>query len=167
MDRSPEEELESLIQGRTEITQNKIQELKEEAVEFKRLLGQFEEEFLDERKEFFYILSVHWLKLWKAHVSYDQVTNNQEPNAKYFGQITLPKINTDIVVENPRLIKYPNIEHYCNVELKPVQQERDYIIITEDAWKYLSAKYQSTEVKRPCYTLADGRRRVEVMLKKV
>ena len=151
-----------------ELSADEINVLKEEALTMKQYFQEFEAEFKNPAIEFFYIISIRWLRRWKLHVSYDRLIQGQEPDKRSFGQMKLPRINDELVLEHPRLVRYPQPDHYCNVLLKPhIQAERDYTFLTENAWKFLSSKYEGIAIKRPCYTLPDGHRKIEVMLKKV
>jgi len=134
-------------------------------------LNNFEAEFTEGKKNSFYVLSKKWLTQWKKHVSYDNVIKDEEPNLKWFGQCTLGVINEDIIEDNPKFIhfkKYPEDESFSNVLLKDgIQEGVDYILITEQAWEYLSKIYEGIEIKRPVITLHNNERRVQVRLKQV
>lgn len=152
----------------TDVSISDTERLKEEAKTMKEYLQEFETEFQNPEVQFFYVISIRWLRRWKLHVSFDKVTEGQEPDKRSFGQMKLTTINDELVMPYPRLIRYPQPDHYCNVLLKPhIQAERDYVLITEKAWNYISSKYGGITIKRPCYTLPNGYRKVEVMLKKV
>lgn len=160
---------EHLLDPRRNVPPADINRYREEALAMNDLFKEFDKEFLESQAEFFYLVSNKWLTLWKHNLSFNEFVNEKSPNATYLGQINLPTLNEDIVVENARLLKYSDKEHYCNVVLKPyLKYEIDYVIVTDKAWKALQDKYPDAIcVKRPAFTQADGHRKVEVYLKQV
>ena len=142
--------------------------LEKEALAAKAFFDSFEQEFLNENKDVFYVISTKWLNCWKKYVSYDELAANKEPNLKFLGQIRPEKMNIDILEESSDDLKYVDLDYYGNVYLKPkIQAEVDYTLITEQAWNFLKDIYDGVTIKRPLFDLPDGSRRVEVTLKQV
>jgi DUSP domain len=160
---------EHLLDPRRLVPPADINRFKEEAIAFNTYLKDFDKEFNETATDFFYVISNKWLTLWKHNVSYKEFAGGEEPDLTYLGQINLPILNEDIVVENSRLIKYSDREHYCNVVVKPyLQYGIDYVLVTENAWRSIVEKYpDAITIKRPAYTQADGNRKVEVYIKQV
>jgi hypothetical protein len=160
---------EHLLDPRRLVPPADINRYREEAIRLNNYFKDFEKEFVDTAIDSFYVISNKWLSLWKLHVSFNELINEKEPDLKYLGQINLPILNADIVIENTRLLKYSDKDHYCNVTVQPyLQYETDYLLVNENAWKFITEKYQDAiAIKRPAFTQADGHRKVEVYLKQV
>ncbi len=141
----------------------------EEAKIVKKYITDFDTEFNDSTKEYFWLVSCKWMKIWQAHVSYEEANANQNPNGQFFGKMALPQLNEDIVENVNRLIRYPDPEHYGNVVVRPTAiYGKHYQLIGEDGWNFLKNRYPGgIEIKRPCFTQVDGNRKTEVNLKKV
>ena len=154
-----------------ELSQEAIESLQKEAREAKTLFDQFDVEFNNPENTSFYVISQQWLNKWKQYVSYDNVTQDLEPNVQYFGQSHPGKINEDLIDDNPKFIPlstYPEDKSFTNVLLRDgLQEGRDYKLITEAAWNYLYNDYQGVTIKRPCRVFPNGEKQVEVRLKKV
>lgn len=153
---------------RIQITESQKEKLISEANELKKLFDAFEDEWNNPEQENYYVISAHWLRRWKRYTSYDNVTQGQEIDPQWFGQIEPGKINEDITRENPKFLKYPDVEDYRNVFLKEgVQDKRDYELISQATWEALAENYPSIAIRRKAYQLPNGMKAIEVALKQI
>lgn len=152
----------------TQISEEKREELIQEAQDFKKLADNFEEEFNNPANEFFYVISAQWLRKWKRYTSYDNVIRGDQPDQKWFGQVQPDKINEDILKDSHGYAKYASEDDYRNAILKDeIQEKRDYELITESTWNFIAEKYENAVIKRPAYAHPNGMRYVEVALKQI
>ncbi len=151
-----------------EITSDERERIIREAQTLKQLFDSFEEEFQNLEREYFYVVSAHWLRSWKRYTSYERVTSNQDPDSEWFGQVFPGIINQDIIQNDASFIKYINEDDYRNVFLtEQLQERKDYELVTEAAWEYLAKNYENLPVRRYAYSNSLGQRSIEVALKKV
>eukprot|EP01017_Pseudomicrothorax_dubius_P024261 TRINITY_DN25824_c0_g1_i1.p1 TRINITY_DN25824_c0_g1~~TRINITY_DN25824_c0_g1_i1.p1 ORF type:complete len:226 (-),score=70.53 TRINITY_DN25824_c0_g1_i1:66-743(-) len=120
----------------------------------------------------FYLLSLEWLRAWKAYVCFDEIVAGNDEPAKIF-QADHPKtINSDLVKNKTELKEY--IFDDSNDKNDPenvvladnIQENAQYIIVEEATWNLLSKKYRSIEIKRLQHTLENGFKRIEVFYKR-
>lgn len=151
------------------ITSLNITRLIQEANTMKNLLESSHQAYNDHSTQFFFLISSEWLAKWREYTSYEDVIKGYLPDLRYFGQVHPGVINIDIVEEDkPNFVKYPDDEDYRNVFLKPkLQYGSDYELLTEEAWSYLAERYESIPIKRFVYKLPNGKKYVEIALKKV
>lgn len=150
------------------VSEEQRNNLIQEANDMKNFFESFDQHFNDAANEYFFLLSADWLRKWKRYTSYDNVTRGNDPDPRWFGQVNPGQINENIINDEPGHGKYPDPSDYRNVFLKPeLQDKRDYELITEAAWNYISKNYESIPIKRPSYMLPNGMKQVEVSLKQV
>ncbi|CAD8200152.1 unnamed protein product [Paramecium octaurelia] len=124
--------------------------LKQQAKEMHEMLMLLKENFEDEDCDKYYILSKNWFNQWKQFVSYDQVVNDQPPDSK-FGQKMMQSYNNDLLDMriNECFKFHPLNTHPWNTWLKPnLQEDKDYIVISQQIQDYLNQNYRGTQIMR-------------------
>lgn len=150
------------------LTLERTNSLIQEACTMKHFFNDFAEGCNDPETKHFFLISSEWLAKWKRFTSYDDVTKGYIPDIRNFMQVHPGKINEDIIEENPTFIKYPDDKDYLNIFLRTnLQYKKNYELLTENAWNYISKKYENIPIRRLAHVTSDGRRYAEVFLKKV
>jgi ubiquitin carboxyl-terminal hydrolase 4/11/15 len=74
---------------------------------------------------------------------------NKPPN-KYFGKLTLPTINEEIVDTVSKCFKYAPIkDHPWNTFMKEnLQENEDYLIVDKEIWTFFTTYYHSQPIVR-------------------
>ena len=110
--------------------EERAEQLKEEALKMKSFFDSFEADFKDETKMFFFLLSMNWLNQWKRFIDYEHTSIGMEPISPNFAEDEPKKMNSDLISDE-LLIKCNDINHYCNILLKPnLTCDVDYILLT-------------------------------------
>ncbi|CAK82480.1 unnamed protein product (macronuclear) [Paramecium tetraurelia] len=131
------------------VTQQHADKLKRQALEFKKLIDNFQKRFQQDQNDQFYIMSLKWLNQWKEQVSYEELLANKNPN-KYFGKLNLEHININLEDRVEKCFKYhPLKDHPWNTFMKENLQENvDYIIVDKEIWQFFTTYYHGTPIVR-------------------
>ena len=128
----------------------------------------------EEGMSFVYLLSQKWIESWKAKVSFTLIEQGVDLNSSdIMMDIELPVLNDDLVdttheekTENYEFLKSSkqNYQLFNVVAKLGIMEYIDYLLIKEEAWNILKAKYPSAiELKRIKFSDAEtGLPRVEV-----
>ncbi|CAD8158112.1 unnamed protein product [Paramecium pentaurelia] len=132
-----------------QVSQHTADKLKKQALEYKKLQETFNKRFSSDANTQFYVLSLKWLNQWKQYVSYDEIVANKAPS-KYFGRITLERINDDLEDDVQKCFKYyPINNHPWNTYMKQGLQENvDYVVIDKDIWEFFTSYYPGIAIIR-------------------
>ncbi|KAL4511802.1 hypothetical protein ABPG72_012647 [Tetrahymena utriculariae] len=153
------------------------EQLVNQALKFKELWEKFNQDFETSPSTTYFVLSSHWLRNWKKHVSYDRVIKGKEPIYENFAKHgeKLENANKDLIqttVDESKEQYYDFSElneDGSTIILKPQLQEvQDYAIVDKDIINLLSDSYQNFQViPRRSFKGPDGKKRIEIYYRKV
>jgi len=123
-----------------------------------------------------YILPNDWLDKWKEFNNYYEFVGD-EHEKKNFMEEEREKVEwlgpidpTNLLVPEPNLVDSDPSEWYANFQIKQgLEENKDFFIISEEFWKYLSDIYGGIPLQRPTYRKSENNMTVsvEVWLQKV
>jgi len=123
-----------------------------------------------------YILPNDWLDKWKEYNNYYEFVGDDHEK-KNFMEEEREKVEwlgpidpTNLLVPEPNLVDSDPSEWYANFQIKQgLEENKDFFIISEEFWKYLSDIYGGIPLQRPTYRKSETNMTVsvEVWLQKV
>ncbi|KAM3133391.1 hypothetical protein pb186bvf_014552 [Paramecium bursaria] len=132
------------------VSENQAEKLRRQALEFKNSYEKFEKNFLQEQEEQYFIMSAKWLKSWKKHVSYEQLTQGKK-ETQIFGRVQLGPLNHELIdtTVEPCFKYSPLKEHPWNIYTKEgLEEGKDYIIVSKEIWHIFQQSYQVDPIPR-------------------
>ncbi|KAL4471572.1 hypothetical protein ABPG74_008465 [Tetrahymena malaccensis] len=153
------------------------EKLLNQATKFKELWEKFNQDFETSPSTTYFVLSSHWLRNWKRHVSYERVIKGKEPIYEHFAkhEDKLENANKDLILttvdqSSDQYYEFSELnEDGSTIILKPQLQEvQDYAIVDKDIINLLSESYPNFQViPRRAYKGPDGKKRIEIYYRKV
>ncbi|CAD8179166.1 unnamed protein product [Paramecium octaurelia] len=119
-----------------------------EALEGINKLKNSKDLFLQKLVKEAYLLSKTWFETWKLHIGYDAVLKGEQPGGKKYGRQQLGEINKDLIADEEQFHAAPELFKQLDPPLNDVQPVKDYILITEEAWKFFQGKYKGQAIIR-------------------
>lgn len=110
----------------------------------------------------FFVINRRWFDKWKDYICYDYIVKALIDQGKKESDLSINRIlsnssnpgeisNLMLIMERKDFICYREKErhYYCNTPFKPnILMDRDFFIISEPVWKFLSKRYKGEEIKR-------------------
>ncbi|EAR94414.2 ubiquitin carboxyl-terminal hydrolase (macronuclear) [Tetrahymena thermophila SB210] len=153
------------------------EQLVNQALKFKELWEKFNQDFESSPSSTYFVLSSHWLRYWKKHVSYDRVIKGKEPIYEHFAKHgdKLENANKDLIQttvdqSSDQYYEFSELnEDGSTIILKPQLQEiQDYAIVDKDIVNLLSENYLNFQViPRRAFKRPDGKKGIEIYYRKV
>lgn len=128
-----------------------------------------------------HLISANWFEKWKKYSGFYQLTGEEEEHQMDLLSPTKDPnhvepqhpgpINSDDILEHSDILTDPDkVKEYCNYQVRHgLQENKDFLILSHNLWRYLHKIYGGFDLKRYTISLNDETQStaVEIWLKRV